>query len=64
MVPGVPNLAGETNIYIQTQLEAFRTGKRQSEVMVPIAQSLSPEEIRAVADWFAAIRFEIVEKTG
>ncbi len=26
----VPNLAGETNIYIDTQLKAFRGGKRQS----------------------------------
>jgi cytochrome c553 len=26
-----PNLAGETNIYIDTQLKAFRSGKRVHE---------------------------------
>ncbi|ADZ69896.1 c-type cytochrome [Polymorphum gilvum] len=54
-----PNLAGETAIYIDTQLKAFRLGKRTHEIMSPIAAELSDEEIRAVADWYAAIRLEI-----
>ncbi len=57
--PGVPNLAGETNIYIDTQLKAFRLGKRTSDVMSPIAADLTDDEIRAVADWFAAVKLEI-----
>lgn len=58
-----PNLAGEANIYIDTQLKAFRNGKREHEIMTPIAQALSDEEIRAIADWYADIglKIEMVE---
>ncbi|CTQ34673.1 Cytochrome c4 precursor [Jannaschia rubra] len=62
VVEEVPNLAGESNIYIETQLKAFRSGKRMSEVMTPIAQDLSDAEMRAVADWYAAVGLEIEEQ--
>ncbi|MGB3316102.1 MAG: c-type cytochrome [Albidovulum sp.] len=55
----VPNLAGETNIYIDTQLKAFRLGKRVHEVMTPIAAELTDAEIRAAADWYAAIGYSV-----
>ena len=55
----VPNLAGETNIYIDTQLKAFRIGKRTHEVMTPIASELTDAEIRAAADWYASVKVEI-----
>ena len=58
-IPEAPNLAGETNIYIDTQLKAFRLGKRVNEVMSPIAAELTDEEIRAAADWYAAVKIEI-----
>jgi cytochrome c553 len=54
-----PNLAGEVNIYIDTQLKAFRTGKRKHEIMSLIAADMTDAEIRAVADWYAAIELEI-----
>lgn len=56
---GVPNLAGETNIYIDTQLKAFRSGKRVHEVMSVVAAGLTDEEMRAAADWYAAIGFTV-----
>jgi cytochrome c553 len=49
-----PNLAAETNIYLDTQLKAFRLGKRTHEIMSVIAADLTDEEIRAYADWYAA----------
>ncbi len=55
----VPNLAGETNIYIDTQLKSFRAGKRTHEVMSAIAAGLTDEEIRAAADWYASVKIEI-----
>lgn len=58
-IPDAPNLAGETNIYIDTQLKAFRLGKRVSETMNPIAAELSDAEIRAAADWYAGVRITI-----
>ena len=59
VVEGVPNLAGATNIYLDTQLKAFRLGKRENEIMQGMVADLSDDEIRALADWFAAIKLEI-----
>lgn len=54
-----PNLAGETNIYIDTQLKAFKRGRRTHEIMSSVAADLSDAEIRAIADWYAAIELTI-----
>lgn len=54
-----PNLAGEVNIYIDTQLKAFRIGKREHEIMSEVAAEMTDEEIRAVADWYAKVQLEI-----
>nr|WP_245155567.1 c-type cytochrome [Paracoccus ravus] len=54
-----PNLAGETNIYIDTQLKAFRNGTRKNDIMSPIAAELTDAQIRAIADWYGAIKTEI-----
>lgn len=59
VVEDVPNLAGENRVYIETQLKAFRTGRREHEVMSPIAADLSEEQIREVANWFASIGLEL-----
>jgi cytochrome c553 len=56
-----PNLAGETNIYIDTQLKAFRTGKRRHEIMSSIAAELTDQDIRAIADWYAAVTIKITQ---
>ncbi len=55
LIPEAPNLAGETNIYIDTQLKAFRLGKRVNEIMQPIAAEMTDAEIRAAADWYADV---------
>jgi cytochrome c553 len=54
--PETPNLAGEPEGYIGRQLRAFRSGKRQHEVMNVIAKSLSDEDIDNVAAWFNSIK--------
>lgn len=59
VAPDVPNLAGETNIYIDTQLKAFRSGKRVDEVMTAIASDLTDDQIRAAADWYSAVTLSI-----
>lgn len=59
VVEDAPNLAGEETIYLDTQLKAFRSGKRVHEVMSPIAEGLDNAEIRAVSEWYAAIGIEI-----
>ncbi|TRD20607.1 c-type cytochrome [Palleronia caenipelagi] len=54
-----PNLAGEVNIYLDTQLKAFRSGQRQHEIMSGIAADLTDDQIRDIADWYANVKLEI-----
>ena len=55
-----PHLAGESAIYIETQLKAFRGGKRTHESMSEIAAGLDDAKIRELADWYAAIELTIL----
>ena len=59
LIEEAPNLAGENVIYIDTQLKAYRTGKRVHEIMSPIAAELSDEDIRAAAAWYESVTLEI-----
>ena len=59
LVEDAPNLAGETVPYIDTQLKAFRLGKRTHQIMSEIAADLTDEEIREIAEWYASIGLEI-----
>lgn len=54
-----PNLAGETVMYIDTQLKAFRSGKRTHEIMSGIAANLSDDDIRSLAEWYSGIKLKI-----
>ena len=63
-LPNAPNLAGQPEIYLSEQLKNFRSGKRQQEVMSVIAKSLSDDDIRDLAAWYAAIGIETVCPTG
>ncbi|SEN14307.1 Cytochrome c553 [Roseovarius tolerans] len=58
-IEDAPNLAGETVMYIDTQLKAFRTGKRTHDVMSGIAAEMTNDEIRAVAKWYSSVGFEV-----
>ncbi|KNX41375.1 Cytochrome c4 precursor [Roseovarius tolerans] len=58
-IEDAPNLAGETVMYIDTQLKAFRTGKRTHDVMSGIAAEMTNDEIRAVAEWYSSVGFEV-----
>ncbi len=58
-IPIAPHLAGENDIYIQTQLKAFRTGKREHEMMTVVAKDLSDEDIANAAAWFASIKINV-----
>ncbi len=47
-------LAGMPQDYLQTQLMAFRSGQRQATVMHQITKGYSPEQLAALAKYFAA----------
>jgi cytochrome c553 len=54
-IPVAPHLAGESQIYLETQLKAFRSGKRVNEMMSVVAKSLTDEEITNLSEWYSAI---------
>ena len=58
-LPDVPNIGGESDLYLITQLEHFRSGERQHEQMSIIAQGLSDEDIADIAAWYASIQFSV-----
>jgi cytochrome c553 len=58
-MPVAPHLAGENEIYLQTQLKAFRSGKRENEMMSVIAKKLTDEEIVNLAAWYASIKITV-----
>lgn len=57
-IPIAPHLAGESQIYLQTQLKAFRSGKREHEMMSVVAKNLSDEDIADLAAWYASIEIK------
>ena len=57
-----PHLAGESIIYIDTQLKAFRSGKRTHEIMSDIAAQLTDEQMRAASEWYSAIEFNVLKE--
>ncbi len=54
-MPLVPSLAGEPDDFVQWQLVFFRVGSRKNEVMGPIAEALSDEEIRNLGAYYASL---------
>jgi len=58
-MPSAANLAGQASIYTEEQLKAYRNGKRQHEVMSVIAKTLTDEDIRNLAAWYAAIKITV-----
>lgn len=56
--PSFPYLAGQDPLYMTTQLALWRQGQRRNDpldAMAAVAQRLSPEDARAVAEWFARL---------
>ena len=58
-VPDAPNIGGESPIYLERQLKAFRSGDRRHEQMSVIAQGLSDEDIADLVSWYASIKVEM-----
>jgi cytochrome c553 len=58
-LPQAPNLAGESTIYLEKQLKAFRDGTRQNEMMSIIAKDLSDEDIADLAAWYESLKITV-----
>jgi cytochrome c553 len=61
-MPGAPNLAGQSAMYLVEQLKNFRSGKRSNEIMNVIAKPLSDADINNLAAWYASIQIEVRQK--
>ncbi|MDY0013515.1 MAG: c-type cytochrome [Rhodocyclaceae bacterium] len=51
--PEVPNLAGQHPAYVQTQIEAFLSGKRKDPFMQGLMKVLSERDKAAIAQFYA-----------
>lgn len=58
-LPQVPNLAGESTIYLEKQLKAFRDGTRHNEMMSIVAKDLSDEDIADLAAWYESLKVTV-----
>ena len=63
-VPDAPNIAGQTEPYILTQLQAYKSGARKNDAMSVVAPSLSDADIEDLAAYFSAIEISVVKIPG
>ncbi len=59
--PEVPNLAGQSAFYLEKSLKDYREGIREDRRMTLMSKSLSDEDIKDMAAWFASIEITVVE---
>lgn len=52
--PGTPHLGGQDEAYLALALRAYRDGSRRAAAMNAISNALQPDDIEALARWYAA----------
>ncbi len=57
--PATPHLAGQPAVYLNEQLQAYRSGKRQNAIMSVIAKPLTDRDIQDLAAWYASIEIQV-----
>ncbi len=58
-LPNFPNIAGQKEIYLVSQLQAYKTGIRQNDMMTFAVEALSDQDIADLAAYYAAIEVEV-----
>lgn len=51
--PEVPNLAGQSSLYLEKSLKDFRSGTREDRRMTIMVRDLSDEDIADLAQWYS-----------
>ena len=59
--PESPNLAGQSAYYLEKAMVDYQKGLREDRRMSIIAQTLSIEDIRNLAAWYAAFEVTVEE---
>jgi cytochrome c553 len=62
--PDAPNIAGQTEPYLVTQLQAYRSGARKNDAMSVVAPSLSDGDIEDLAAYYSAIEISVGKLPG
>ena len=62
--PDAPNIAGQTEPYLLTQLQAYKSGARKNDAMSVVAPSLSDKDVEDLAAYFAAIEISVGKLPG
>jgi cytochrome c553 len=62
--PDAPNIAGQTEPYLVTQLQAFKTGLRKNDAMSVVTPPLSDQDIEDLAAYYSAIEVQVVKVPG
>jgi cytochrome c553 len=60
-VPDAPNIAGQPELYLVTQLQAFKSGARKGEAMSLVAPALADKDIEDLAAYFSAIEIKVIK---
>ena len=55
VLPNTPSLAGQPDQFLQWQLVFFRAGARKSELMTPVAENLTNDDVRNLSAYFASL---------
>jgi cytochrome c553 len=58
-LPHVPNIGGESALYLEKQLKAFRAGDRRDPNMDIIIRDLTDEDIANLVAWYSSIQFTV-----
>ena len=54
-MPGVPVIAGNSSLYVITQLFLFREGRRKNQAMVAMAMPMKDADLKGFADYIGTL---------
>ena len=64
LVPGAPNLAGQNERYLKSQLEMIKSGVRSAPLMAGQLNALSSKDLENLAAYFAAMPASVGQADG
>lgn len=62
-LPEAANLAGQSEIYLVSALNAYKSGERKNDMMSIVAPALSPQDIANLAAYYSSIQITVTPPT-
>ena len=63
-MPEMPNIAGDDATYIVNQLQAYKSGTRQNELMSAVAPMLDDTKMADVAAYYSSLKVTVAQPPG